>query len=449
MRSATTWIRKLFWKDEKVSTDADIDAESRRNHLTKITCYIAFISYLLYCTIYSVIDFQYLWPMIANLAFFSISFLIALFLLRKEKFTSAKILALTSMTISMFIGSGLIGRQTGIHIFFFLISLFPIVIWSFDHRRKIIFFFLLNILCFFYVEYLLPSDRVIIPLPEENLILIRSISYSISFIIIALIILLYQKLAENKEKLLLDANKDLKRKTEELIKLNVTKDKFFSILAHDLKNPFGSVVNGLELLIMKNNNRSEGKFTNIIESLHKTATSTFELLEKLLEWGKIRTRKIHPQFDNININDIVHETIDLYEKAIRDKSLQINIDLEKNLLVYADHYMLSLIVRNLVSNAIKFTPKKGEIKILSEHIDDGRTEIAIVDSGIGISEEDLENLFQIDKTLSSPGTENEMGSGLGLHLCKEYAEQLFGRISVTSKLGEGSRFTISLRKAAE
>jgi signal transduction histidine kinase len=295
----------------------------------------------------------------------------------------------------------------------------------------------------------MPAGAIMIPFPEEHLILIRSISYFLSFTLIALIILLYQKLAENKEKLLLDANEDLKRKTEELTELNVTKDKFFSILAHDLKNPFSSVLKGLELVTMNYRRHNDEKRIMLLDAIHKTALSTYELLEKLLEWGKIKTGRLQPQFDNIEINEIVLEVIDLYDKLIIDKSLTITIDLEKNLLVYADQSMLSVIVRNLISNAIKFTPNKGNIKVLSEPGENGFVDIVFVDSGVGISEKNQKELFTTDINYSNPGTENEKGTGLGLHLCKEYVEKISGEISVSSKPGVGSRFTISLRRACE
>lgn len=450
MKSFFERISSLIWKKEQSNTDAAIDAENRRNHLAKVTCTIALSSYVLYIIIYSIIDFYYLWPMILNLAVFAIVFVVALVLLRKRKFMSAKILSLFSMTLSIFIGSALlIGRPPGIHIYFFLIALLPIVIWSFDHRGLITFFFLLNISCFFYVEYLVTTRNVLIPFPEEYIILIRSISYIISFIIIALTILLYQKLAENKEKLLLNANKKLKEKTDELTELNNTKDKFFSIIAHDLKNPVGAILKGIELISMNYEKHTDKKRIELIEAVHKTSLSTYELLEKLLEWGKIKTNRLQPHFDNIDLNEVVNEVIELYEKLILDKMISIEIDLEKNLLVYADQYMLSVVVRNLISNAVKFTPKGGSIKILSEQGENGLVDIVFVDSGIGISEQDQKELFKLEKTISRPGTENEKGTGLGLHLCKEYVENVFGRIAVSSTVGEGSRFTVTLRRACE
>ncbi len=450
MKTFVDRIVNFFWKGEYKGNNAFLDAESRRNHLVKIACIIAFNIYVSFVIIYMIIDFSYLLPMILNLFIFSILFLIALQLLKREKYKVAKIIVLFSLTTPIFIGSGILfGRDPGIHIYFFLFALAPIVFWSFEKKGSIILFFLLNIACFFYVEYLMPAESALIPFPEEHLTFIRSLSFFLSFIVIGLIILLYQKLAENKEELLLEANKDLERKTQELTELNKTKDKFFSIIAHDLKNPFGAILKGMELISENYDRYTDEKRKRLIDTIRKTSISTYELLDKLLEWGKIKTNSLHPHFDNIDMNGIVLDVVDLYEKLLSDKSISIHVDLEKNLLVYADHYMLSVIVRNLISNAIKFTPRKGNIKILSEPGKDGFVDIAFVDSGIGISEKDQAYLFKIDKSFSSPGTEKEQGTGLGLHLCKEYIEKIFGHITVFSKPGEGSRFTISLRRACE
>jgi signal transduction histidine kinase len=367
MESLYKSVKNIFWKDISFGQDAYVDTESRRNHLVKILCYISLVSFILYATIYAIMDLFYLWLMILNLLVFCSGFIIGLLLLKRKKYMAARIIPLLSLTLPIFIGSGIFfGRSPGIHIFFFLFSLMPIVIWPFEKRGLIIFFFLMNIACFFYVEYIMPADHELIPFPSQHLVFIRSISYFISFLVIALVILLYQKLAEYKERLLLAANEDLKEKTGELSDLNNTKNRFFSILAHDLKSPFGAVLKGLELVIANWEQFSDKKIRKLMDTVHQSAATTYGLLEKLLEWGKITTHRLQPHFENIGMNEIITEAIDLYNGSILDKEIDVNLDLEKDLLVYADRNMLSVIVRNMISNAIKYTPRKGMIKILSE-----------------------------------------------------------------------------------
>ena len=235
----------------------------------------------------------------------------------------------------------------------------------------------------------------------------------------------------------------IKNQNEELLRLNAAKDKFFSIIAHDLKNPFSAIIGSSDLLLQKaseNNIQEIDRFARIINQSSKKA---LDLLLNLMDWSQIQTGRIKFEPENFDIHNLVEEATGLLGCNAEEKFISIRNNLTEKTMVHADKTMISIVLRNLISNALKYTNLKGLIEISSELQKDSIV-ISVKDNGVGIAEDVLDKLFQIDGVISTPGTQKEKGTGLGLILCREYLEQNKGKIWVQSEVNEGSTFYFSL-----
>ena len=243
---------------------------------------------------------------------------------------------------------------------------------------------------------------------------------------------------------------DLKNSELELIEnekrlkeLNNTKDKFFSIIAHDLRSPFNSIVgfsNILATQVKEQDYEGVEKFAEIIQQSSRRA---MDLLSNLLEWSRSQTGRIQINPEFIELGKLINETTLLFTDVSQEKTIKIILRISRNFPVIADRAMISTVLRNLLSNAIKFTNPGGAIVISAEN-KGHETTISVQDNGVGIEKIVLEKLFQIDSAGSMPGTQNEKGTGLGLLLCKDFVEKHGGKIWVKSEKGVGSTFCFSL-----
>ena len=236
---------------------------------------------------------------------------------------------------------------------------------------------------------------------------------------------------------------ELKNKTKELYELNVSKDKFFSIIAHDLKNPFNVLVSYTGILKTDLELFSKEELEQIISDLNEASENGYNLLQNLLIWTRSQTNRIHILKTNFVLADIFNEVKGLAELNLTNKEQTLSVEIDQNLGVYADKDMISVVLRNLVFNAIKFSVK-GSVIYLNASLVGSNVRIDVVDSGIGISEESIKKLFTLDKNTMTHGTEGETGTGLGLVLCKEFVEKNDGTIWVESKLGKGSVFSFTI-----
>ena len=243
-----------------------------------------------------------------------------------------------------------------------------------------------------------------------------------------------------------EAENALKESKKKLQELNAAKDKFFSIISHDLRSPFNSIIGFSEILYNETETFSKAEIKEMAESIFRTSWETFNLLNNLLEWSGSQTGKIKFIPVKTGVYDIVISTINLLNDNAKKKNIAISVDIPEQIQVFADSNMLNTVFRNLLSNAIKFTPKKGTVKISAQ--DTGKfIEITVADTGVGIKKRDIDKLFRIDADFSTPGTANEKGTGLGLIICKEFISMNSGDIRVESKVGKGSRFIVSLPKS--
>jgi signal transduction histidine kinase len=242
---------------------------------------------------------------------------------------------------------------------------------------------------------------------------------------------------------LVDSNEKLKENETELKELNDTKDRFFSIIAHDLKNPIGNLKNALEVLSKDYQSFSEEDLGEFLSDLDESARSVFELLENLLHWSRSQRGKIELNAANSNINYVVDSNISLLKQMASQKNINLYSKIEEDHFAFFDNNTISTVIRNLISNAIKFTPDGREIFVMAEN-SESELKISVCDEGVGISEKDSEKLFRVDEKFSTQGTSGEAGTGLGLILCQDFVEKNGGRIWVESEIGKGSQFIFTL-----
>ncbi len=239
-----------------------------------------------------------------------------------------------------------------------------------------------------------------------------------------------------------DITKD-KVNEKKLTTLLASKDRFFSVMAHDLRNPFNSILGFSELLTDSNQSFDEQKIKRIGKHLYSSTKKTLNLLENLLEWGRLQSNHISFNPISINLKEACTEVIDNIVPLDILKKCKINNKIDTSIKVLADINMLHSVFRNLITNALKYTSKKGVINISAQN-NATTVQITIEDNGIGIEAFRIKNLFNIHKKFSLPGTQGEKGSGLGLIICKEFIEKNNGDIWAESELGKGSKFIFTL-----
>lgn len=238
----------------------------------------------------------------------------------------------------------------------------------------------------------------------------------------------------------------LEKSEKELKQANAEKDKFFALIAHDLRSPFNGILGITEILSENFGELPSGQTKKLIIELRKSASNVYALVEGLLNWAQIQTGKIQYQFEKTDLFNMAEEVTEQLASSAKNKDIKLVQKIGENTLAIADENSVSTVLRNLVANAIKYTNPGGEIKIQAVKNDDF-IETSVEDDGIGMSPEKLRNLFSITKKVSEEGTANETGTGLGLILCKEFVEINRGRIWVESEAGKGSRFVFTLPAA--
>ncbi len=254
---------------------------------------------------------------------------------------------------------------------------------------------------------------------------------------------LANKQLSRSNELLENANKKLKQSEKNLKEINATKDKFFSIIAHDIKNPFSAIMGFGEILHKNYDNFNDKEKKKYIKIIFESSVNLYKLLENLLHWSKsqLGTMAIKPEL--VPIMPLITSELQGFEHIAQNKGIKMNLRVDSHLMAYVDKNSVAIIIRNLLGNAIKFTNENGKVSITAEEKENS-IHISISDSGIGLSQQELDNLFTLNNNFTKRGTANEEGSGLGLILCKDLTEKNEGTIQAHSTLNEGSTFTIVL-----
>ncbi len=240
-------------------------------------------------------------------------------------------------------------------------------------------------------------------------------------------------------------NELIKVQNEKLELSNATKDKFFSIIAHDLKNPFGSILAMTDLLTQRYKGITDDVVYKMIVELNNASRNTYNLLENLLSWARSQKGEIKIERERLNIYNLLEESMLPYIANAAKKNISIVNNVDRDVYANIDKNTMKIVFSNLINNAIKFTEFDGSVELLCEIIN-GNAVVSVKDNGIGMTPEILDSIFRIDKNQSTKGTNEEMGTGLGLILCKEFANKNGVNISVESTVGEGSSFMLELQK---
>jgi signal transduction histidine kinase len=246
-----------------------------------------------------------------------------------------------------------------------------------------------------------------------------------------------KKLNENLEEL-------VNKRTSELSKINAEKDKFFSIIAHDLRSPFQGLLYLTELMADVKENYTVSELTDFSKSLNISANNLYQLLENLLIWAMVENGSLSITPKQLNLSAIVLQNIGLINERVVQKRITIVNEVPDNQVIYADEEMINTILRNLISNAVKFTSGGGIVTIRSKIIENIMIEISVNDTGVGMPEDIVKKLFKIDEQVGSKGTDGELSTGLGLILCREFVEKHGGTIWTESIIGKGSSFMFTI-----
>lgn len=245
----------------------------------------------------------------------------------------------------------------------------------------------------------------------------------------------------------------MERANEALMRVNADKDKFFSIISHDLRSPFNTLLGFTRLLEIQAKQLSPDEIEEMARSIHAGAKQAFNLLENLLTWSRLqRTKGLIGEYETLDLEGLVSDSIKVMDQAAAAKDIKLGHAVEPKLFVNADRRMLDTVIRNLTANALKFTQRGGQVKVVAAPdpaVSNGTkyVTIGIQDNGVGMSPEILSKLFRLDVRHSTPGTEQEPGSGLGLIICQEMVDRNGGKIWAESQEGKGTTIWFTVPRA--
>lgn len=252
--------------------------------------------------------------------------------------------------------------------------------------------------------------------------------------------------SEQLENIIAERTRKIDSQNKELKAINDTKDKLFSIIAHDLKNPFNSILGFSSLLYENLEGYDSKKIKQILRAIHQQAVNTYDLLENLLDWAKSQSDIIIFSPKNIRLHPLVHDVITHFDLVAKNKDIVIDLDVPDVIMIHADRQMLQIVLRNLISNALKFTHQGGRVVVMARE-EDHQVNVSIADNGVGIADNVKAELLSGLTTEAKQGTANETGTGLGLILSREFVARHGGRIWLESELGEGSSFIFTIPSA--
>lgn len=274
---------------------------------------------------------------------------------------------------------------------------------------------------------------------------LKQLGLTSAFLLLLLLFFIWLKYLDKIKlnKLLASKNKVIEKSEQELRVLNASKNKFFSIIAHDLKNPLHTVL-GYSSLLYKNYDKfKEDERRKFASDIFQSTNNIFRLLQNLLEWSRSQTGALDFSPAVVEYQRVLDSSLSVLRSLAEQKGIKIKTGHDPDLKLFADPLMIETVLRNLINNAIKFTPDGGYIEVSAKEAD-GEVQISVTDTGVGISEEESQNLFRIDSKVKRKGTNDEDGSGLGLILCHEFVNKHQGKIWVESTLGKGSEFTFTI-----
>lgn len=425
-----------FLTPDGVASNLDED-EKIKLRLVNYLAVLSTFNMLIYLIIYTWIDFHLFKSVIIFLSLTSIFNIGIILLNTKGRHQLSKLLlAIFTPLFMSLVATVFFGSAPGFQVFLFLGAMIPMFIWTYQESRYRIFIVSACVFLYIVIEFTPPFLAPIIDLPENYVAVFLKTNIAVCFSSAGIAIGSFQFLYHLKEQQLI-------QQTKELEISQAHKDKIYSIIAHDLRGPFGSIAGMIDLLFKEYNGYTDEKRLRILRLMHGSSNALKSLLENLLNWSRMQSGNMIISPEQLNLLEITEDILSLHKELFQKKDLQIAVTIEPNTYIYADRHMASTILRNLISNAIKFTGQGGSIQVFAEE-SGGMTQICVKDSGIGLSEKSIMNLFDIEKTDKISGAHPEKGSGLGLLICKDFVENNGGRIWAESELHKGSNFCFTL-----
>jgi signal transduction histidine kinase len=442
--------------------------ERRRIKLVNYISIISACSILVFVFYYAFLDYANLATQVRFLILFSLGALAPILLNRFERYSLAKYYIATYDTLLiLFLILKFGGKIHGSHILFLLFAIIPVFIWSVKQKPSIFIYYGINISLYVLFEFFDLGIDEFSTFPTEYNSLTKGITILVSYTGATIAIILFHRLAAAKEEQLQLQKREIEKQNNELEKLNnslnakikeltkhqaelnhsnMVKGKIYSVIAHDLRSPFTSIRDLLGILTEEYDELTEEEKKKYISSVVKTSNNTHSLLENLLDWSQMQSNRIVFNPEEVNLHNAIQEAINVNKEGADLKSIKIQTDNHTSNLVKADKQMLATILRNLISNAVKFTPRAGQITIRCISETDKKVRIEITDTGIGLSNTEIDKLFKVEQNFLRLGTEKEKGSGLGLIICKDFVDRHNSELNVKSTPEEGSCFYFSLEK---
>lgn len=410
--------------------------EIRRIRMVNYIGLISMANMIFYSLLYSVLNFRLFNPAISWLLGSAFLCILFIYLNKLGNHKTSKIGVVLIIAISMLGATVIFGPNLDFQAFLLLGSFIPFFLWSFKNKWHLIFFFVLNIALYIIVEFEFLNINGIIKIPDYYIINFQRSNILVCFAGALIAIVTYMMLAKQKEDQLI-------AKSVELEKSQHHRDLVYSIIAHDLRSPIYSLMGVSELYFKSYDEFDDDHKKDFVKSIHDSLSRLHVLLNNLLDWTKIQSGNLPLKMEQVQLNKLVENVIELLKEQASKKNIHISNSIPRNMIINADSYMISTILRNLINNAIKFTPLNGKIYI-SAQANIKTYDIYVRDTGIGIPNDKVDKIFNPESDYTNIGTNNEKGTGLGLKLCNDFILAMNGKMTVVSKKEEGSTFSIEI-----
>lgn len=417
------------------------EGEIRRIRFVNYLALISIANMTSYIVLYVIIDASLFLPAILLLSFSSL-ISIGLIILNNGGFrlSSKVLIALLNLLSIGSISTWIFGNEPGFHTFLFITIVIPLFLWSAKELKYLLLFSGLSLFLYVYIEFAPQLFNPLIELPVDLVAQFKSSNILITFCTVALAIFVYFELSSRQEKRLLQQAEELERSQQH-------RDLVYSIIAHDLRSPIAKLLGITDLMLRLSDKKDASPELDHLEKIYNSSKSLNNLLDNLLNWSKMHSGNMVVNSKPFGLSTKVDETEKLLHDLIHSKDITFTNRIDPEVMALADDDMLATVLRNLISNAIKFTPTGGKIQITCAKTK-GVVKVCIQDTGVGISSENLSILFDEKIHLSTFDTNKEKGSGLGIKLCKDFIEANHGEIWAESEQGKGSKFFFTLSLAS-
>lgn len=418
----------------------------RTDYLLKQTIIVAIISFAVYGSMHVIVDFKGQLPVILNNYIIAMVFVAIYWIYKKGHHEIAKYLSIITIDLGFIVPVFICyGKTPALHYYFLVFAMAPLALWSLEKKQLTSIYFIINIAFFLFIERYSGVLNPILTFPKVLVAPVQISSMIMPFIILLSSLWAYYESIEKKNNEILEQKDKLADLNNELEEANATKDKFFSIIAHDLRNPLHTMMGFSDMLNTDSSKLNERDQKDYIHYINQSGKNLYNLLEDLLQWSSAQTNSISFNPKITEISTILTPIVSLLEPTAIKKKITIHNEMTPKLMVFADQSMITTIIQNLVTNALKFTPENGDIYLYTKE-DKEFVRVSIVDNGVGISLQDQKRIFRIDNTHTRQGTSGEKGTGLGLNICQEFIKINGGTIGVESELGKGATFWFTLPK---